>query len=201
MKNGNQQGFTLTELIITLVALAVLLVILIPILKGVLTGADPMIRHQAAAFAQSLMDEVLSKRWDENSPVGGGPICSGESPSQATRPSLVDDCAIPGARTASPLLGPDAGETARSQFDDLDDYHGYQEPDGSGKFYDQAGTPLDGFAGYTRQVSVRYIPSIVTAIRHDTPAAPATSDTKLVVVEVTTPRGETLRLVAAVCNL
>ncbi|MBV1919345.1 MAG: hypothetical protein KUG73_01580, partial [Pseudomonadales bacterium] len=73
-------------------------------------SADPMWRNKAIKLAQLYLDEVLSKKYDENTPVGGVPAAGSGG------------VGVP-ALTACVSLGPEAGET-RSTYDDVDDYDG-----------------------------------------------------------------------------
>ncbi|MFZ5763345.1 MAG: type IV pilus modification PilV family protein [Thermodesulfobacteriota bacterium] len=194
---ANRRGFTLVELVLTIVILGTVTLILIPFVTSITHSPDPMVRQRAVALGQALMDEILAKRWDENTPVGAGPICSGESPSKGARPSLVDNCATPGARTAS-AIGADSGETGRTLYDDVDDYNAMAEE--VDNFTDQHGTAFT-MTGYRRSAQVRYIASTLVTIDQNTPAAGGTTDTKLVVVTVTSPLGEIFTFVGAVANI
>jgi hypothetical protein len=144
-----------------------------------------------------MMDEIMAKRWDENSPMGGGPICTGESPNQVTRPTLIDACVTTATPTSN--LGPN--ETIpeiRINFDDVDDYNGIDETD---NFTDQNGA-ASNLPGYRRQVAVRYIASTTNTIDQTTDNAGGnTTDTKLVVVTITSPLSEIFRFVAVSCNI
>ena len=53
--------------------------------------------------------------------------------------------------------GPEPGETSRSLFDNIDDYHGLQEP--AGQMYGPDQTPITDphLAEFSRQVSVQYV--------------------------------------------
>ena len=86
------QGFTLIEIVITIVILGAVAGILVPFFNAIVHSPDPVIRERAISLGQSMMDEIMAKKWDENTPMGGGPICSGESTSKAARPSLVNNC-------------------------------------------------------------------------------------------------------------
>lgn len=191
------RGFTLTELVLTIVILGTVSLILIPFVNSIIHSPDPMFRQRAVALGQALMDEIMAKRWDENTPVGAGPICSGESPSKGARPSLVDNCTAPGARTAS-AIGADSGETGRTLYDDVDDYNAMAEE--VDNFTDQRGTAF-ALPGYHRRAMVRYIASNLATIDRNTPAAATTTDTKLIIVEVTSPNAETFTFVAALANI
>lgn len=195
--SAGQSGFTLMELVMTIVILGTLSLILIPFFQSIARSPDPVIRQRGIALGQALMDEILSKKWDHNTPVGGGPICTDESPDQSVRLSLVDD----GLTCASSAITGLGNEHERGAYQAVSDYDGHDEED---DFWDQNQEPFR-MAGYRRQVQVRYIDSDQTppqAINHDTPsAATATTDTKLIVVTIETPTGETFHFVSAVCNL
>ncbi len=46
-------------------------------IRSVSASADPVIRQRTIAVASAYMDEILRKRWNENSPVGGGCVVTG----------------------------------------------------------------------------------------------------------------------------
>jgi len=95
------RGFTLIELVvgITLVAIAATLLVnlIVPVMRQ---SAEPLVQQRASSLAQALMDEILSKRYDELTPDGGVPPCS----------------------PCSTTLGAETGET-RATYDDVDDYN------------------------------------------------------------------------------
>ena len=62
-------------------------------------------------------------------------------------------------------------------------------------------TTLCHTGGYQRKVEVRYIPSTLSAIDHTTAASGSVTDTKLVVVTVTSPQNEKFYFTSVVCNL
>ena len=70
--NLHCQGFTLIEIIMTILILGMVSLILIPYFGAITSSPSPVIRQRAISLAQSMMDEILAKRWDENTPVGGG---------------------------------------------------------------------------------------------------------------------------------
>ncbi|MFH1021724.1 MAG: prepilin-type N-terminal cleavage/methylation domain-containing protein [Pseudomonadota bacterium] len=191
---GASRGFTLVEIVITILLLGAVAGILAPFLNAITHSPDPVIRERAISLGQAMMDEIMAKRWDENTPVGGGPICNGESPNQTVRPTLIDACVT----VATPIatLGLDGAE-ARIDFDDVDDYNGVNE---AGNFTDQNGAPFT-LTNYQRQVTVTYIASNATPIDQTTTAAAVTTDTKLVVVTITSPLGEIFNFVAVACNI
>lgn len=185
----NRAGFTLIELVLTIIILGFSATILLPFFTAITHSPDPVLREKAVALAQAMMDEIMAKKWDENSPNGGGPIYSGESPAASSRP-------FTGIVTASGI-GLDVSET-RTTFDDVDDYNDINE---TNSFIDQNGeaTAMDGF---TRTVAVAYISSSANPIDDTTATAGGTTDSKRIMVSVTiTPLGETFTLVAVSCNI
>jgi MSHA pilin protein MshD len=109
-----QGGFTLIEIIVGMVALAVSMAIIIGLIVPTEQhSADQIHQIKASALGQSLLDEILGRAFDENSDHAGGHWRCNET-AQLT-------C------TAESNFGTDAGETSRSLFDDVDDYHQYQQ--------------------------------------------------------------------------
>ena len=187
------RGFTLIELILGIIILGFVSLIMIPLVNSIRHSPDPAIRQRGIALGQALMDEILAKKWDENTPTGGGPICTSESPDQLARPSLIDNC-LTGA-TAIAALGSD-GES-RTDYDDVDDYNGLSSSD---NFVDQNNASFS-LPGYSRSATVDYIASNASPVSATSPVSSAViTDTKRIVVRVTTPRQENLTLVALLCN-
>ena len=130
----NRAGLTYAEILMALVILAVALVPLLSQFyigfQGSRVGRDITI---ATNLAEDLIDEIRSKRFDENPP-----------PSQP----------VPLSK-----LGPDANESRYNlpavgpNFDDVDDYHGLNEDPPK----DLAGTALTDFSGFIRSVTVNYV--------------------------------------------
>jgi MSHA pilin protein MshD len=197
-------GFTLIELIITIIIMSFAAIIIIPYLSAVTHSPDPILREKAIALGQAMMDEILSKKWDENSPNGGGPIVTGETASgtRGTDGSLT--------ATVPASLGPDTTDPSpydenstaadRTKWDDVDDYNGVDEPV-VGVFYDQTGTSLPGtWTNFTRRVAVDYIASSEGNIDPLTSISGIATDTKRIIVTVTSPLGETFQFVGVSCN-
>lgn len=203
-------GFTLIELVLTIVILGFSVVVIIPFFSAITHSPDPVLREKAMVLAQAMMDEIIAKKWDANSPNGGNPpICTSESKNQAARPSLDPGCNFPGTGPVASAIGREGGEPAgannRASWDDVDDYNGVSEPV-AGFFYDQDGAQLPGdLTGFTRSVAVDYIASNASPIDSSAAiskgtAASAATDTKRIIVTVTSPLGETFSLVAVSCN-
>ena len=176
-------GFTLVEIVITIVILGAVAGILVPFFNAITHSPDPVIRERAISLGQAMMDEIMAKRWDENTPMGGGPLNTAES----ARGTFVPAAA----------LGIDAGED-RTTYDDVDDYNSM--PPEIDNFTDQDNNAFN-LPGYRRQVAVRYIASAANPIDENTPAAAGTTDTKLVLVRITSPLGEIFNFVAVACNI
>jgi len=102
----SESGFSLIESILTIVIISISLVVLVSAWRTAATrSGDPFWHAKAAYLGQAYTEEILTKRFDENTPVGGLPACT--------------------TATCSAVLGPE-GET-RNQYDDVDDYHGLDE--------------------------------------------------------------------------
>ncbi|MBU0482347.1 MAG: prepilin-type N-terminal cleavage/methylation domain-containing protein [Proteobacteria bacterium] len=184
---SSKKGFTLIELIMTIIILGFASLIMIPFVSSIASSPDPVVRQRAISLGQALMDEILAKKWDENTPMGGGPI---GPTSESARGTAVPASAI----------GPDGAET-RVDYDDVDDYDGLAA---TGNFVDQNNSPFT-LAGYSRSAAIRYIASTTSTITAANPVGTSAggasaTDTKRIVVTVTSPRGETFELVALKCN-
>ncbi|MCW8901621.1 MAG: hypothetical protein OQK75_03465 [Gammaproteobacteria bacterium] len=113
--SDSQSGLSLIEAIIFILIISIGLTGIISVyLYTTKHSADTMLSLKTVELSQALMDEILSKGYDENTPVGGGCVagfvatnCSSSTLAQAT---------VIGS------FGPNPGET-RSRFDDIDDYH------------------------------------------------------------------------------
>lgn len=114
----NQRGISLIELVIFIVILSVALTgITLIYINTTRYSADPMVRIRSIELAQSTLEEILLKAYDDNTPVGGGCVqMSGVGTTLCT--SGVTPASDPVAGT--PLT---AEEATRDLYDDVDDYH------------------------------------------------------------------------------
>jgi len=137
-----QSGVTLVELIITIVVLGVAIAGVVGAF-AVITGrsADPLNQTRAVALSQLYMDEILSRHYDEATPVGGGKVVAAEV-----------DCIT---------AGPD-GE-ARPFFDDADDYTGLTDNPPK----DSEDSALPGYGGFSVAVMVTCAGSEVGVAEED----------------------------------
>lgn len=138
----NQRGLTLIELVAVIAIMAIALIGVTQTISVVTRqSADTLLETRAVALAQSYLEEILGKRFDENSAPRGIPPCS-ESYNACTDESA---------------FGPDGSEV-RNLFDDVDDYHNLAEGDGEADpLLDSEGNIRAGYENFRVQVSVRYL--------------------------------------------
>jgi len=99
---SSQRGVTLIELLMFIVVVSIALGALLQIFNSnVANSVDPVLRMKAVEAGQALLDEILSRRFDENTPTGGIPACGSTD---------GDVC---------------AGIAADADYDDVGDYNGY----------------------------------------------------------------------------
>ena len=160
-----QTGFTLIELVLTIVIIGIAGVGIGSALAFNLSHqSDGMEYARTAALAQAYIEEIVAKRYDENTPAGGVPPCS-----TATTP-------------CSSAANFDDGE-ARAAFDDVDDYDNLDE---SPPLH-LDGTVRAEYARYRVRVNVSYASAAqVTAL-----GLTDTTDAKVITVTVNPPGGNT----------
>lgn len=101
---SSQRGVSLIELVVFIVVVSIGLGAVLSVFsQSVVRSVDPVVRVKALEKAQSLMDEILARKFDENTPTGGVPACD----------------SIQGT--------PCAGIVADAGYDDVGDYHGYSD--------------------------------------------------------------------------
>ncbi len=105
MNRRTQRGFTLIELIIFIVVVGVGLAGILSVMNTVVkSSADPLIRKQTVAVAESMLEEILLKEFCD--------------PDTATLSSTAPPV-CPGSRIAADQ------EASRKDYDDVDDYKVY----------------------------------------------------------------------------
>ncbi|MFT6432566.1 MAG: MSHA pilin protein MshD [Candidatus Azotimanducaceae bacterium] len=159
------KGATLVELIMAIVIMAVALVSLaLTISLSAGKSADVFWQVKVVELGQAYMEEILARRFDEATPLGGAPACE------------------PGG-TACSSIGVDAGES-RALFDDVDDYDGVDDsPPQNAEGVDRL-----NYVGYRVQVSVAY----ADAAQQTAYGLDGAYDAKLVTVTVSHPTGSAL---------
>ncbi|UBH28476.1 type IV pilus modification PilV family protein [Aeromonas enteropelogenes] len=138
-----ERGFTLIELIVGIVLLAVALTGILGLLINQAPRAvDPVQQVRAAQLAQRLAGEILQKSFDEQSDHNGGRYRCGET---------VTGVTIPACSTS---YGPD-GEPAPYAYNDVDDF------DTAGNWIDanrftqtSAGVSGDEYPNYQVKIAV-----------------------------------------------
>jgi len=164
------RGLSLIELVIFIaVVSAALAGVLAVFIQSTGTSADPMLRRQSLAIAQSLLEEVSLMPFT---------FCDGDDANVTTATSTA------GCASGTDAIGPETGENrfVTPQFDNVNDYHGYSM---SG-IVDITNTAVAGLSGYSASVAV-------TAAALNTMTA-ASGDVLRISVTVTDPRGGTLTL-------
>ncbi|MDR9826750.1 prepilin-type N-terminal cleavage/methylation domain-containing protein [Vibrio sp. FNV 38] len=110
-----RQGFTLIESIIAIIVLAIaMLTITTMLIPNVQRSADPQYQVRAAALAETIFSQILSRSFDHNSDHQGGFYRCGET-------SYVDDSGNPILCTPESAFGPEEAEQP-SDYNDVDDY-------------------------------------------------------------------------------
>lgn len=133
MRINSARGFTLVEIIVSIVAFGILMALMVNVFAPeVVRGADSLYSMRAAELGQSYLEEILGKRFAENSPPGNVTRCN---PCDA--------------------IGIDPGETAGVQttFDDVDDYNTLT-PALNAQPLDQSGNVRAGYENFHVWVSV-----------------------------------------------
>lgn len=132
---------TLIELVTVIVILSVALIGVTAAVSAAMSRtSDVMVETRAVALAQSYLDEILGKRFDEHSAPRGIPPCRSNCTDAADFGFLAD------------------GEAGRSAFDDVDDYHGLVEGDDAiNPLQDADGNERLVYENYRVTVNVRYL--------------------------------------------
>lgn len=77
MLKRSHRGATLIEVIVFLLVIGIALAATLNVFtQNMLTNTDPLIRIRALELAQAQLDEVLARKFDENTPTGGVPACN-----------------------------------------------------------------------------------------------------------------------------
>lgn len=143
-----QRGFTLVELVIGMVVLAIALTLLTGVLAPLHRDSGAIwLQVRSAELAQSLLSEVMARSFDENSSRSGSPLRCGETGAGSCAASMP----------ACPVSGMSAvtEETNRLDYDDVDDFHCLRADAAS--LTDWLGTSLASrYANYQLAVSVSY---------------------------------------------
>lgn len=146
INNKLNKGFTLIEVIVGIVvfsiSLSIILQLIIPTEKN---SADQIHQIKAAQLGQALLDDIMSRSFDENSNRAGGLLRCDEDWNLNGTIEVNEGCTD---------IGLDDGETIgmRSQFDDVDDFNGY-----TSKVDSIEQGLAEGYNSFTLDVVVNYL--------------------------------------------
>ncbi|VUD56778.1 hypothetical protein TDB9533_02394 [Thalassocella blandensis] len=97
-----QNGVSLIETLVFIVVVSIALGAVVKVFSAAVENSvDPVVRTRALELAQAQLDEILSRKFDENTPSGGVPACN----------------------TSAGV--PCAGIVADGDYDDVGDFNGY----------------------------------------------------------------------------
>ena len=165
-------GFTLIELVIGIVAFSISLSIITSLLlPQAQRSVEPILQVRATELAQSLLNEISAKSFDQHSDRVSGLVRCNED--------LVDDLDEK-ACTAEENFGNEEDDN-REDYNDVDDYHSISVSDGdivnsSGEAFIVNGKNL--YQGFSANISVTY--------------TDVNQSGKLITVTVITPTGQSL---------
>ncbi|GAC18590.1 type IV pilus modification PilV family protein [Paraglaciecola arctica] len=174
------KGFTLIELVIGMVVFSIALVLFTSlIVPQAIRSVDPIFQVRATELGQSLINEIVSKSFDEASDrVGGSVLCSN---------TVAPLC------TTSNNLGAEEGAVNRENFDDVDDYNNLSESDENIKNTLNESVTLGGvnlYQGFSAAVVVIYDDNMDGIDDAISGGGGYIGRTKLVTVTITTPNDE-----------
>lgn len=167
---AHARGLSLIELVIFIVIVSAALAgVLNVFVTATIGSADPMLRRQALAIAESLLEEVQLMPFT---------TCD---PDDANAETAANNA---GCATTVEGLGPEGGENrfAAAQFDNVNDYHGYA----MGAIVDITNAAVPGLTGYSASVSVA--PAALGSI------ASGSGDALRITVTVSGPHGTSISL-------
>lgn len=152
--SSKQRGLSLIELIMAIMIISVAVAgVLMVFSNSVRNSADPMVRKQAVAVAEALLNEVLAQPFT---------YCDPQDPAnEATTPPTSTAACTGGAAGSQDkgggALGPQPPSEGRfnttDPLDNVADYHGYAMSAGIYSL-DNGATPVAGLGAYSASVSV-----------------------------------------------
>lgn len=118
-----KRGFTLIELVIGIATLSIAMLVMTGALfPQAQRSVDPWFQVRTAELANSVMNEILARRFDENTNVSDSTIRCNETGAPVCNQLLDNpDCSEPIVFTN----WLDANETDKVFYDDVDDFHCY----------------------------------------------------------------------------
>lgn len=132
------RGISLIELVMFIVIVGAAIAGVLPVfIQSTASSADPLIRRQALAIAESVMSEVM---------LMPSTFCDPDDDNVETATSSA------GCATSAEALGPESGENryGTPQFDNVNDYNGFSMTG----IKDISNTAVSGLTGYSASVAV-----------------------------------------------
>lgn len=191
------KGFTLIEVIVGIVVLAIALVVITGALGPLYQrSVDPWHQVRAAELGHSFLNEILARSFDENSDRAGGSYrCDANA-----EPGSVS-CTTPVLAAGSLVFPADCSGSScedRQSFDDVDDFDGFSS-DGASIANIIDNSLLASYRNYGVAVRVGYdgdrdgiINNQNCTLAPDPYLFCKERQLKLIVVSITTPSGETI---------
>lgn len=153
-QHRRQHGLSLIELVMFIAIMGMSLAgILMVYNMAIKNSADPMVRKQAVAIAESLLNEVLMQpfSWcdpqdaanDPNTPPTSGASCTGGAVNSQDK----------NGGTLGPQPSTESRFSSTDPFDNVADYNGYTMSSGIYSM-DNGSTPIAGLSPYSAAVSV-----------------------------------------------
>ncbi|WP_448549019.1 type IV pilus modification PilV family protein [Thalassotalea fusca] len=173
---GKVAGFTLIETIVGLVVLALSYAVISQFIFPAITRhADQLHSIRAAELGQSVLNEILTRAYDENSDHVSGALRCGDTANGAPECTAVGNFGPD--PDPDPLIDPDETDSP-DNYNDVDDYHGASFP----------GSDIDeSYEGYIVDIDVCYDPDY-----DDSCDSSNRNVAKRVRVTVTTPLGDSI---------
>ncbi len=141
MSMTSERGLSLIELLVFIVVVGIAVSGVLSVYSlNARSSADPMVRKQALAIAESLLEEVLAKPYT---------YCDPDDANVETASSPAGCAAV--AETA---MGPEAGESRYSNvtpFDNVNDYDGFS----MAGIVDLNNNAVPGLGAYSADIQVR----------------------------------------------
>ena len=187
--SAKQLGVTLVELVIFIVIISVALAGVLKVLEITNKGsADPLMRKQATAIAESLLSEIEQQAFT---------FCDPDD-ANATTAMTTADCTggaagsqdKGGAALTSPTPSTESRYSSTAPFDNVADYGGFTMPGGgcTGICSPGDSTPITGLSAYAASVTINRVGGVA-------PFAGFPSDAVLqIIVYVTGPAGTDVSL-------
>ena len=166
-----QKGFSLIEIVIGIVVLSISLAVISTLFVPATKQSGQLVQQiKAAELAQSFMNEITGKAFDENSDMVGGVTRCGEDGTTCTAPAF---------------FGTEEGSLNRALFDDVDDYHGLDVKGTEIQTSLGNSVGIDEYRNYNVSIDVCYDGNYDGVCNHT-----GVESAKKIVITLTTPLGE-----------